>query len=167
MGGLLGDNDSGSTSGASTSYGSSVPMPEVQIPQFLPAVFQNFDPCTSEADLNTYKQALTEFKQVLRWTEGKFAAQRSAADVARQLTKSRNQTIAYLARTAIAQAKSDAELASILQAFPQMIEAIVGQISTKAEKKVSDFRARIENAANGGNQKSVSGSKTKTLLGAG
>jgi hypothetical protein len=121
----------------------------VHTPRFMPQALLDLGVCKSAADLEKTQKALKDFREVVSLTKKKFKAQETAADLALELAKSQNALIAYFAQTVIKQAKSDAELAALLQALPAMLTGIQETVTTKKEAKVRDFTARLNAAGKG------------------
>lgn len=121
----------------------------LQIPRFMPQNLIDMGLCNSEEQLNQVRANLAQFRKVAQWTKAKFKAQEAAADIALDLAKSQNALVAYFAKTMLKQAKSDAELAALLQALPEMVAALGGQVAAKKEKKVKDFTERLNAAGKG------------------
>lgn len=140
-----------STSGIDDGYVTDLGA-KMQLPKFLPKELIDLGVCKSEDDLKATKQHLADFRKVVQWTKQKYAAQQTAADLALELAKSRNALVAHFAKTMMKQAQSETELAALLQAMPDMISALSGQVAAKKEKRVRSFTERIANAGQGKKQ---------------
>lgn len=121
----------------------------VHAPRFMAESLMDLGICKTQEDLDEAKKALADYKKVVQLTKQKFAIQKSAADMAYDLAKSQNELVSYLAKTVMKQAKSDAEIASLLQALPQMLSAISGTVAEKKEAKVRNFTERLNAAGKG------------------
>lgn len=121
----------------------------VHTPRFMPTNLLDLSICNSQEELDKTKQALADFKKIVAWTKQKFKAQETAADLALELAKSQNALVSHFAKTVLKQAKSDTELAALLQALPEMIQALNGTTQEKKQEKVKTFTDRLSAAGKG------------------